>query len=53
VTKNGKIKIPILWRRLRVKCPKCGQQVMSYYRFCWRCGTDLRKNPPIKEKMKG
>jgi len=25
-----------------VKCPRCGQQVMSYYNFCWRCGLDLR-----------
>jgi len=26
-----------------MKCPRCGQQVMSYYNFCWRCGLDLRQ----------
>jgi len=35
-----------------MKCPNCGNQVMSYHRFCWRCGFNLRDSRTRKRRQR-
>ena len=35
-----------------MKCPKCGNQVMSYHRFCWNCGVNLKDSTARKRRQR-
>ena len=33
-----------------MECPRCGNQVMSYHRYCWKCGADLKDGSETKRR---